>query len=566
MSPVVTEQQETSISRRLAETRVQIRRESIYDLPASQDSQLNRSPVSSPEPDDDIDRVTTSAPHQIKQPAKFKKATESILYGDPISRLFGMKKMVKKRYTARKNSTVMTRTSSTSSGTDDMPTVVPNKGKYKNLKKRKLPTENELVLVPILGVRESPEITIHIESDPIEDTQATAPMKLKRASQTPSQSRRQPLRLIQNNFRLPVQNGSPISNSFNFRALKNTLPAANSPMRYLAGEGFNNHELVLPPRAQRKKTASRSAHLPVPTLNLINAREQKELPVTSDPLVPQQAQDMTRKIDVMQCLSEQFENSAFIGTEPMATDTTSQDNVVMISTEEFFDTNPVIQPRPVKRTRRISFSNEVQSQLRSITAPTRDFSDSENDDEASESRDSDNESASANEESDVEEFEEMNFTEARENTLRNAELDEIEDEELLLETANNGDAIVGEPYLSRPGQLARMKSSGRLNEVPDDCIEVNSSSDPANSVPGYLARYHSSVTEPTSMRMSRPLKSILKSIICTFFIYTCLMLMSELSRSRRIVKTITIFAGYISKYPSSSLGDLFSSVLTMCLQ
>ncbi|KAE9976035.1 hypothetical protein EG328_002875 [Venturia inaequalis] len=508
--PGVTEQWETSIPRPLTERCVQNRLESMYDLSASQDSELNRSPVSRPEPADDIDEVTTSAP-QIQRPTKSKELAQSMLDFHSITRLFGVKKKVKKRFIARKISTVMTRTSPTSSDTDNMPTVVPSKGNHKILKKRKLPTENELVLVPVLGGRESPEIAIHIESDPIEDTQASAPTKPKRTPQTSSQSRRQPLRSIQKNLRLPLRNGSSVHSAFNFRALKNTLPAFDSPMKHVVGEVFENQELVLSPRSKRKKTTSRSAHITVPTLDLINAREQKEPLVTSIPLVPQQEKDMTLDIDVTQCFSEQIENSPFIGTELMTPDNRSQDDVVMISTKEFSRIHPAIQPRPVKQIRRVSFSNKVQSQLLSVTAPIRESSDGEDDSEASESRDSETESASEANESDVEEFEEMNFTEARENTARNAELDEIEDEELLLETANNGVAVVNDSYLTRPGQLARMKSSGRLNEVPEDCIEVNSSSDPANSVPGYSARYHSSVTEPTSTSMSRPLKSILKN-------------------------------------------------------
>lgn len=556
--PVVAEQRESP--RPQAERRVQMRRQSIYDLPASQDSELNRSSVSSPEPADDIEEITTSAPRQIQRPAKSNQATKSILDGDPIARLFGVKKKVKKRYVARRISPVTTRTSPMSSDSDDMPTVIPHHGKHKNLKRRKLPTENELVLVPVLVVPGSPEAALHVESDPIEETQASAPMTHKRAARTPSQSRRRPLRLIQKNLRLPLQKGSPVSDAFNFRALKNTLPAAKSPLKYLAREGFDDHELVLPLRCKRKKTASRSAHLPVPTLDLINAREQKELPVTSSPLVPPKAKDLTLEIHATQQLSERFEDSPFIGTELIAQDTVSQEDVIMLSTEQVNELHPVLQPRPSKRLRRVSFSNDVQSQLLSVTAPTRESSESEDESESSDSRDSENETTSEADESDVEEFEEMIFAEARENTSRNAELDDIEDEELLLETANSESGAANEPYLTRPGQLARMKSSGRLIEVPEDCIEVNSSSDPANSVPGYLARYHSSVTEPAPSRMLKPLKSILKSIVSTFAADARLMLTSKLYRSRRL-KAIASLTSRISKYPSSCLVDPLSFML-----
>lgn len=566
--PVVAEQRESTIPRPQAERRVQTRRESVFDLPVSQDSELNRSPVSSPEPADDIDEITTSAPRQIQQPAMSKQAKKSILNGDPIARLFGVKKKkkVKKRYIARRISPVTTRTSPMSSDSEDMPTVMPHMGKHRNVKKRKLPTENELVLVPVLGVRESPEIALHVESDPIEETQASAPMEPKRAARTPSQSRRRPLRSIQKNLRLPLQNGSPVSDAFNFRALKNTLPVAKSPMKNLAREGFDDHELVLPPRSKRKKMASRRAHLTVSTLDLVNACDHKELLVTSSPLMPQQPKHTTLEIDATQQLPEQFEDSPFIGTEVMDQDTESQDDVVMLSPKRVTEIHPEIRPRPVKRLRRVSFSNEVQSQLLSVTAPTRESSESEDDSEASDSHDSETESASEADESDVEEFEEMNFAEARENTYRNAELDDIEDEELLLETANNERGVDDghESYITRPGQLARMKSSGRLNEVPEDCIEVNSSSDPANSVPGYLARYHSSVTEPASTRMPKPLKSILKSTVSTFLMGARLMLTSKLSRSRRLKTIATLTSGF-SKYPSSRLVCLFSFVLIVCL-
>ncbi|TID25684.1 hypothetical protein E6O75_ATG03547 [Venturia nashicola] len=564
--PVVAEHQYLSIGRPRAERSVHASRGSIYELPASQDSELNRSPVSSPEPTDDIDQVTTPAPRQIQRPAQLKNATKSVLEVDPISRLFGVQKKIKKRYSAKNMSTVMYGASPMSSDTDDMPTVIPNKGSHKNLKKRKLPTENELVLVPVLGVRGSPEITVHVESDPIEDTQATVPTKPKRAPRTPSQSRRQTLRSIQKNLRLPLQNGSPVSDAFNFRILKTTLPAAKSLTKNLSGEGFDNHELVLRPSDKRKKTPFRRTHLIVPTLDLTNARDRKELPVTSSPLIPRQAKDVILEIDATQHSSEKFEDSPFIGTEPLALDTVSQNDVVMISSKEFSKTHPSIPPRPVKRLRRVSFSNEVQSQLLSVTAPVRESGDSEDDSEESELITSETESTSEADESDVEEFEEMNFTEARENTIRNAELDDIEDEKLLLETANNGGYVADEPYLTLPGQLARMKSGGRLNEVPEDCIEVNSSSDPANSVPGYLARYHSSVTELASTRLSRPLKSILKSIVAMVLVGTRSMLTWKFSRSRRLVKTVATLTGCFSKYQFSHWVIMFPFVLIVCLR
>lgn len=497
-----------------------------------------------------------------------KQAIKSILDADPIARLFGVKKKkVKKRYIGRRISQVTTRTSPMSSDSEDMSTVMPHMGKHRNVKKRKLPLENELVVVPVLGVRESPEIALHVESDPIEETQASAPMKHKRAARTPSQSRRRSLRSIQKNLRLPLQNRSPVSDAFNFRALKNTLPVTKSSMKDLAREGFDDHELVLPPRSKRKKIAYRRAHLTVSTLDLVNARDHKEVRVTLSPLMPRQAQDKTLKIDATQQLPEQFEDSPFIGTEVMDQDTESQDDVVMLSPKQVTEIHPEIQPRPVKRLRRVSFSNEVQSQLLSVTAPIRELSDSEDDSKVSDPHDSETESASEADKSDVEEFEEMNFAEARENTYRNAELDDIEDEELLLETANNEKGVNDgrEPSTTRPGQLARMKSSGRLNEVPEDCIEVNSSSDPANSDPGYLARYHSSEAEPASTRMPKSLKSILKSTVSTFFMGARLMLTSKLSRSRRLKTIATLTSGF-SKYPSSRLVYSFSFVLIVCLQ
>jgi hypothetical protein len=501
--------------------------ESIYDLPTSQGSDLNRLPIPSPEPAGEIVETMTSAPHQMQPPVKSRQAKPSDLGGNPLARPFVARNKVNKRYTTRLPYLITRKTSPMTSDSEDMAKAEPSKKRLK--KRRTLPIENELMMVPALSTRESPEATVHIESDPIEESQNASPVRIKCATRTPSQSRRRPFQSIQKNLRLPLQTGSPISAAFSFRALKNTLPTTKSPVKDLAREGFDDHELNLPPRSKRKKPTAKRHQL-LPSLTLINTREVKELPMNSSYAVQHETKIFSSEIEFVQHLPDHDEELCFSNAEPIVPDAELQEDEDVSALDPAIAPH-VIQPRPgFKRLRRVSFRDDVQNQLTSVTAPMRESSDSEDESESFGSHDSDTESGSESEHSNREEFDEMEFAASQEIINHITELDEIEDEDLLLETANNGVnanmakdiEVVDEPedYLTRPGQLARMKSSGRLIEVPEDCIEVHSSSDPANSIPGYLARYHSSVTEPTSTRLPKPLKTILKSIITRFSIIT----------------------------------------------
>lgn len=548
--PAVTE------SRVQTEGRAHPRRESIYNIPASQDSDLNRSPTSSPEPADDIDRITAFAPRPGQQLAEPKQKNSIILGGDPLARLFKMKKKVKKRYIARRSSPLTSKTSPMSSETEETPTITPYKKHPR--KKRKLPIEHELVMVPYLGFRESQDTASLVESDPIEETQAALPIRTKRATRAPSQSRRQPLQSIQKNLRVSIPKKSLVPDAFSFRALEDSLPIAKLPLKHLAREGFDDHELVLPQKIKRKKVSSRSPYPSIPTLTLINARDDKDCPMSSPPWVVQQAKYLTPEMDSTQPSPELLKQSPFIEFEPLPEDDELQDSTMLSPLKAIDMLSETQSNTGLKRLQRVSFCDKVQSQLLSVTAPTRETSDSGDDSEEYESPSPETESGSEPDESDEEEFEEIGFDTARTaNGNNGAEFDEIQDEELLLETANNAmekhtETTMNvdhgnEPYLTRPGQLARMKSSGRLNEVPEDCIEVHSSSNPANSVPGFLARYHSSVTEPVSTRTLKPLKSILKSIISTFRTSIHSTLTHSSFRSRRC-QTITSYATRVSKY------------------
>ncbi|QDS73268.1 hypothetical protein FKW77_004733 [Venturia effusa] len=315
---------------------------------------------------------------------------------------------------------------------DDLQTVVSREMRVRNMKKRKLPKENDLVLLPYLGARQSPEIILQVESDPIEEAQPSAPTNSKRAVQTPSRSRRRPLQSRQRNVRTPSGKPSPVSDTFNFRALKRALPVAKSSMKNLARDGFDDHELVLPPAIKRKKTTIGRAHLTIPTLDLTNVRDEKELPMACNRPLLRQAKDMNSESDNTQ-LPEQFEYPSFNDTELMAQSTEALDDVVMTSPKKVADAHAVLHTRPAKRVRRVSFSDDVQRQLLSITAPIREPSDSEDDSETS---DYQTDSASEADDSAVAEFEEIKFDAAREIGYRNAELDDIEDEGLLLETCN----------------------------------------------------------------------------------------------------------------------------------
>jgi hypothetical protein len=281
-----------------------------------------------------------------------------------------------------------------------------------------------------------------------------------------------------------------------------------SPLTQTAREGFEDHELKLPPKPPRRRSSTRRNLLSLPCLPLTNTRD-KQLLLTSSTLDNHHEEDSVGEFAFSQSKSDHRSTKSPAGREssigivirnpvppqksPKSAATTSVHQPVppLNSTH-----NSVHQPNPPLRApRRVSFSAEVQSQLISITAPTREL-DSEDELESSSSQ-GQSDSEFDSEGSDREEFEQMDYA-AAPLPVHGATIDDISDDELLLETSANDipeASLEVENYFTRPGQLARMKSSGRLIEVPEDVIEIQSSSD---GIPGYLTKYGSWVTEPPS--------------------------------------------------------------------
>jgi hypothetical protein len=511
---------------------------SISVLPPSQDSDINRSPESTPEPGavDEIDETNTSATRVDQLYKMSARGTSTTLASSTHARLFATKKKVKKGYIGIKPSAITRKISPMISDSETAVNMKPPKKRRR--KRRRLPMENELVMVPVLGIRETQETVVHADSDPIEETQIATPVETDQANQTSSQSRRRPLRSIERNLRLPVQNKNPNFDPFSFRALKHTLPSTKSSLKDLAREGFEDHELVLPPRSQRKKLVFRGTHISLPSLPLINTRDLKELPITSSlttrrdkKIHPTQICFAPLVLGQSKKLRLSTPESAIEATKLVEaqgdTDMTPQDSARV---------QPVIQLKHVStRPRLASLRDEIHSQLINVTAPKRESSESEEEFEASDSYGSDFEPECDH--SDREEFEEMDLVQMREESKHGTELDDIEDEALLLETTDV-DTIISmgeevevndecEDDLTRPGQLSRMKSNGRLIEVPEDCIETPSSSNSVSSNPRYMAHGRNFVAKSSSMQ--KPRKSILKSIIpqflaSFFMVLTCSLL------------------------------------------
>lgn len=129
----------------------------------------------------------------------------------------------------------------------------------------------------MLNFKQSPESVANPEIDPIEESPVFTLGNISRM--TLPQARRRPLRSIQQNILLPQQIEKAPLQDFKFRALKNTLPLVPRypAMRYTAREGFEDHEMGLPPKLCFKRPYRRRTEIPLHCLQLVNADDLKQL-------------------------------------------------------------------------------------------------------------------------------------------------------------------------------------------------------------------------------------------------------------------------------------------------
>jgi hypothetical protein len=257
-------------------------------------------------------------------------------------------------------------------------------------------------------------------------------------------------------------------------------------MKFAVRDGFESMELKPPPKIENKKTPRRRRpHFYTQNLTLVNTREVDQL-LPSSP-----CENTSEGIEGdLQTLSLEHSN----GKKPHNSE----------------------MPSAPKRSRKVSFGDEVYNQLVNLTAPNR--LESGSDDEPK--SDLDTESNISEQMEDDEDDEDLEPILSYQGLLRgrpfeiddNIECDEpqlhsrgqvtqiiIEKDEILFDTDEAVESR-SEEYLTRPGQVVRMKSSGQWMEVREEIIDMDTS-------------HTIDVTSQQDVTpRPRPLRSILKSI------------------------------------------------------
>ena len=327
----------------------------------------------------------------------------------------------------------------------------------------RLPLKGELVLVPslpaivrVLGSSveffifnmnqaQSDAERTQEASDPIEE-----PVSIRNDSGVSVTTRAQSLRVLRDKFRGRSRNGRLDVDTFNFVQLNQALPVATERPTAHAGDGFEQHEIGAGARFKRQRPKiikpkigiapyGRLALAPTPKVTFSN---------------PQSGKPQTYN---------HVQAQSFSASAPQAPNVKSARS-----------------QRPA--------DDLVRSQLKSLTAPARAYTESDDDDNSTnDEQDSGSESASAAEsavsmESDVDD----NVNDAT-NLLRDShghenDAADVLSEDMLLDATNVGastDSVAVVTHhvrgqVVRPGQLARTQSTGPWNQADEDIDDAES--------------------------------------------------------------------------------------------